>query len=176
MLVQEIMSKNVVDIDCNDSVFDACKKYSEHRVGCLVVMDKDMIVGIITERDIIERTLLINRDPKQTKVRDVMSTNIKTVHAMAPVDKAADIMSEHNIKKLPVILNNEIVGIVTETDLSHTIHAFSEAVTELIEFYEDSKENIEKMMDGWGDIMISLKSFKTLSDAREKTKIRLTQD
>lgn len=173
MLIQEIMTKDVVDIDCNDSVFNACKKYSEYRVGCLVVMDKDMIVGIITERDIIEGSILANKDPRQTRVRDIMSTNIKTIHAMAPVDKAADIMKENNIKKLPVILNNEIVGIVTETDLTRTIHAFSEAVTELIQFHENSKENIENMMDDWGDIMIKLKNYRALSGNKEKTKIEI---
>ena len=173
MLIQEIMIKDVVDIDCNDSVFNACMKYREFKVGCLVVMDKDMIVGIITERDIIERSILADRNPRETRVRDVMSTNIKTIHAMAPVDKAADMMKEYNIKKLPVILNNEIVGIITETDLSRTIHTYSDTITDLIQFYEGSKEKIEKMMNDWGDLMSNLKGYKTSSNDRERPKIEI---
>ena len=81
MLVEEVMTRKVVTIDCNKNVFDACKIYSKNKVGCLVVMDKDIIVGIITERDMIERVILQNRNPKKTKIREIMSFNIKTIHA-----------------------------------------------------------------------------------------------
>jgi len=167
MLVEEIMTKNVVTIDCNKTVFEACEVYSKHKVGSLVVMNKNIIVGIVTERDIIERVILQNRDPKKTKVKEIMTQGIKTVHALAPLEKAAKIMKENNIKKLPVILNNEIVGIVTETDLSRTINAFSEAVEELTRFYVDSKENIERILDEWGNILISLKGHKKISEYKE---------
>ena len=106
MLVEEVMSRDIVSIDCNKEVIDACKVYSKNKVGSLVVMDKNIIVGIITERDTIERVILQNKDPKKTKVREIMSPNIITVHALAPLERAAQIMQESNIKKLPVILNN----------------------------------------------------------------------
>jgi len=168
MLVQEIMTKNILNINSNVSILDACKKFVEKKVGSLVVMDNDIIVGIITERDIIQEIIIAKGNPKKTKVRDVMTPNIKTIHAMAPVEKAADIMKEYNIKKLPVVLNNEIVGMVTETDLSRTIHAFSNAIDELTEFYENSKENLEKMMDDWGDILVGLRNYKKLPNQENK--------
>ena len=130
--------------------------------------NKDIIVGIVTERDTIERVILQNRDPKKTKVREIMSPNIITVHALAPLERAAQIMKESNIKKLPVILNNEIVGIITETDLSRTIDAFSGAIEELINFYTDSKNSIERILDDWGDLLIKLKGFKKLEQSKEK--------
>jgi len=163
MLVEEVMTRNIVSIDCNDTVLDACKVYSKHRVGSLVVMDKNIIVGIVTERDTIERVILQNRDPKKTKVREIMSQNIKTIHALAPLEKAAQVMKENNIKKLPVILNNEIVGIITETDLSRTINVFSEAIDDLTKLYGESKESLEKIIDDWGDLIIKLKGYKKLS-------------
>ena len=160
MLVEEVMTRKVVTIDCNKNVFDACKIYSENRVGCLVVMDRDIIVGIVTERDTIERVILQNKNPKKTKIRDIMSHNIKTIHALAPLEKAAQIMKDNKIKKVPVVLNNEIVGIITETDLTQTIEVFSETIEELEQFYIDSKANIEKMMEEWGNILFNLKGFK----------------
>ncbi|UCH71586.1 MAG: CBS domain-containing protein [Thermoplasmatales archaeon] len=172
MIVKEIMTKNVITIGSNESVLNACKKYRSEKVGSLVVMDDDIIVGILTERDIIESLILINGDPKKAKVRDIMSRDIKTVHALAPLEKAAQIMKENNIKKLPVILNNEIVGIVTETDLSRTIPAFSDAIDELTEFYATSRETLEKMMDDWGNILISLKNFKKLIEKKEMEVIK----
>ena len=70
MLVQEVMSRNIVSIDCNKTVLEACKVYSKNKVGSLVVMDKEIIVGIVTERDTIERVIIKGRDPKTTKVRE----------------------------------------------------------------------------------------------------------
>jgi CBS domain-containing protein len=167
MLVEEVMTRDVVTIDSNETVYDACKLYCEIKVGSLVVMNRDMIVGIITERDIIERAILQNKAPTKTRIRDIMSPNIKTVHALAPIEKAAIIMKENNIKKLPVILNNDIVGIITETDLSRTVEYFSEALEELIELYHESKEDIEKIMEKWGNIIYSMKSSKKLEGNKE---------
>lgn len=172
MLVEEVMTKNVVKINCKKTVLEACEEYSKHNVGSLVVMDNELIVGIITERDIIEKVILKNKNPKITKIFDIMSSNIKTVHALAPLEKAAKIMRDNKIKKLPVVLNNEIVGILTETDLSHTIDAFSETVQELTRFYADSRENIERMMDRWGDILVSLKGYKKISEYKELDTIK----
>ena len=58
---------------------------------------------------------------------------------------------------------NIIVGIITEADLTRTIYAFSEAVDELARFYNDSRENLEKMMDEWGNILVGLKGYKKLT-------------
>jgi len=112
--------------------------------------------------------ILQNKDPEKTKVKEIMSPNIITVHALAPLERAAQIMNESDIKKLPVILNNEIVGIITETDLSRTIDAFSGAIEELINFYTDSKNSIERILDDWGDLLIKLKGYKKLEQSKEK--------
>jgi CBS domain-containing protein len=167
MLVEEVMTTNLIKIDCNKSVFDACKEYSKHKVSSLVATDKNIIVGIVTEKDIIERVVLLNRDAKNTKISEIMTSNIKTVHALAPIEKAAKIMKDSNIKKLPVILNNEIVGILTETDLSRTIEVYSQAIEEITKFYQTSRENIEKIMDEWGNMLINLKNYKKIDGNKE---------
>jgi len=167
MLVEEIMTKKVVRIESKESIYNACKQFSNKKVGSLVVFDNEIIVGIITERDTIEKVILNKKDPVKTKVSEVMTPNIKTVHALAPLEKAAKIMKENNIKKLPVILNNDIVGIITETDLSRTINAFSEAIDELSEFYQESRDQVEKILDNWGDILFSLKGHRKLVENKE---------
>jgi len=112
------MVKDVITIDHNKTVLDACNIYKEYRIGCLVVTDKGSCIGIVTERDLIERTICLHRDPEKTEIGDIMSADIKTVHALATLEKAIKIMKENNIKKLPVVQNNEIVGIITVTDIS----------------------------------------------------------
>lgn len=118
MLVQEVMNKKVIMIDCNKTAFDACNMYKDYKVGCLIVSDNGKCAGIVTERDLIERTICLHRDPEKTKVDDIMSRDIKTIHPLDTIDKALNIMSESNIKKLPVVLNEKIVGIITITDIS----------------------------------------------------------
>ncbi len=157
------MTKNVFKITSGTSVLDACKQFVTNRVGSLVVVDNDIPVGILTERDVIESIILVSGDPKTTSVRDIMSPNIKTVHALAHIEKAADVMRENKIKKLPVVLNNEIVGIITETDMSRTIHEFSRAIEDISNLYYESREVLERVIDEWGNMIVSLKSYKELT-------------
>jgi len=118
MLVKEIMTKNVVTIDAGASVFDACMMYKEKKVGCLVVVDDETCVGIVTERDLIERSICQRRDPEKTTVREIMSQNIKVVYALDTAEKALETMKQYKIKKLPVISSEKVVGIVTITDIA----------------------------------------------------------
>jgi CBS domain-containing protein len=118
MLVKEIMTKNVVTIDAGASVFDACMMYKEEKVGCLVVIDNETCVGIVTERDLIERSICQHQNPEKTKVSEIMSKNIKIVYALDTVEKALEIMKQYKIKKLPVISSEKVVGIITITDIA----------------------------------------------------------
>jgi CBS domain-containing protein len=118
VLVQEVMTKKVIMIERNKTVFDACNMYKDYKVGCLIVIDNGKCSGIVTERDLIERTVCLCKDPEKTKVDGIMSKDIKTIHPLDTIDKALEIMIENNIKKLPVVLNEKIVGIITVTDIS----------------------------------------------------------
>ena len=118
MLVKEIMTKNVVTIAADASVFDACMMYKEKKVGCLVVIDEETCVGIVTERDLIERSICQRRDPEKTKVSEIMSQNIKVVYDLDTAEKALETMKQYKIKKLPVISSEKVVGIITITDIA----------------------------------------------------------
>ncbi|MEF8879080.1 MAG: CBS domain-containing protein [Candidatus Thermoplasmatota archaeon] len=163
------MTKDILTIDSDESVLEACKEYSEHNVGSLVVKNNGIVVGIVTERDIIQNMILSKGDPKDTKIKEIMTPRIKTVHALANVEKVAAIMKENQIKRVPVVLNNEIVGIVSETDISQTIYAFSEAIEEMTELYQESRETLENIIEEWGNIIVKLKNYKKLSYKKPET-------
>lgn len=114
----EAMTRNVVTIDAADTVFDACMKYKEKKVGCLVVVENETCVGIVTERDLIERSICSRRDPNTTRVREIMSSGVKVVYALDTVEKALETMRQYKIKKLPVISSEKVVGIITMTDIA----------------------------------------------------------
>ncbi len=126
VLVKEAMTKNVVTVKPEVSVFDACILYRDFKIGSLIVAEKDRCVGIVTERDLIERTICEKKTPEETKIADIMSNDIKTVHPLDTLEKALDIMVKNNIKKLPVNLNDDIIGILTVTDISKARPELSE--------------------------------------------------
>lgn len=90
-----------------------------------------------------------------------MSPKLKTIHDSSSVDKAVKIMKDNNIKRLPVVKNNDIVGIITETDLSRAILDFSKIIDNLNRLYEESREDIDNILDGWGKAMVKLQDFKS---------------
>jgi len=118
VLVKEIMTKNVITIDCNKTIFDACNLYKEKKIGCLLVTDESKCVGITTERNIIERTICSRIDPYETKIGDIMSTDLVTVHALDKIETAIEYMGFFEIKKLPVLVDEEIIGIITASDIA----------------------------------------------------------
>ena len=126
MLIEEIMSKNVVIINSDDSVYDACLKYKDSKVGCLIVMDKGACVGIVTERDVIDRTICGQKDPIKTKVKEIMSSEIITIHPLEKYEKALELMKKHSIKKIPVVFENRLIGIITLSDIAHARSDLSE--------------------------------------------------
>jgi len=118
LLVKEVMTKKVITIERNKTVFDACNTYKNFKVGCLIVTDNNKCVGMVTERDLIERTICVRKDPEKTLVGEIMSSDIITIHALEKVETAIEYMEFFKIKKLPVAVNDEIVGIITVTDIS----------------------------------------------------------
>jgi len=118
VLVKEVMTKNVITIKKNQSVLDVANIYKKYKIGCLVVKENGNCIGIVTERDIIERTICEKKSPVNTKVEDIMSKKIITIHSLEKLDYAVELMIKNSIKKLPVVKENEIVGIITATDIS----------------------------------------------------------
>jgi CBS domain-containing protein len=131
MLVDEIMTKNVVTIENDRTVLDACNVYNDRKIGCLIVTKDSHPDGIVTERDIIHRVISNEKDPRATKIEEIMTRDIKSILPTAEVKEAAEIMSENNIKKLPVVSDNgDVVGIITDTDIANMIPNFLKTLAE----------------------------------------------
>ena len=117
MLVCEIMNKNLISIDYNKTILDAFKLYRDTKVGSLIVIDNNRLVGIITERDLIEKT--IDKDLKNSLVNEIMSSNVITVSPLDTLETALKIMKKNRVKKLPVVSSDRIKGIITVTDIAY---------------------------------------------------------
>ena len=111
------MTKNVITIDADKTVIEAADLMSQNNVGDLVVMDKDTPVGIVTERDLVRR-VLAERKSLNIKVSEVMTTPLRVIDPEAPLKEAARRMVNKGIRRLPVIKDNKLVGIITATDFA----------------------------------------------------------
>jgi len=138
MLVKEAMTKKVIVINPDTTIKDAAKIMSQYRVGSIVVLEDEKLVGIITELDIIWKVVAGELDPKTTLVRDVMSKNVVTINADQTLEDATDVMVENKIKKLPVIEGNKIIGIITATDIISIQPKLIESLAKLM-FFEEKK-------------------------------------
>jgi CBS domain-containing protein len=134
--VKNIMTKNVVSIGVDSSVFEAAELMSSSHLGCLVVVDEEVPVGIVTERDLVRR-VVAKRLPLDTKVSEVMSKSLITVDPDASLKEAARLMSSNMIRRLPVSKDNKLVGIVVAADFVRNLgkKSLSEEIIEAMGRY-----------------------------------------
>jgi len=133
MLVKEIMTTDVKTIRPEDTVKKLAEEMVENKIGSLVVISgSGGVVGIATERDIIEDVVLLGKSPEEIKVQDVMTKDLITINPSNTLEEAADVMVNHKIKKLPVIEGGRLVGIVTATDLIAYENKLVEKIAHLI--------------------------------------------
>ncbi len=117
VLVKNVMSKPVVTVEPKATVVDAAGQMKNGKIGCLIVVDsQDKPLGIVTESDFIYKVLAEKR-PFDTSVSEVMSKDIKTIKEDESIDQAARVMAAHRIRRLPVVKNKKLVGIVTLKDV-----------------------------------------------------------
>lgn len=114
-IVKDIMTWHVFSTSVNSTVFEAATLMSSHIGGCLVVMGGEVPVGIVTERDFVQR-VIAKKLLLDTKVSEIMSKPLITVEADASLREAARIMSNNKIRRLPVLERNKLVGIVVAAD------------------------------------------------------------
>lgn len=125
--VTEIMTESPVDtIERGLSVSLAASVMKERTRGSLVVVDGGKPVAIITERDLVRRVLAESRDPARTKVGDIASEPLISVGPEATVASVAGVMYKNGIRRLPVIEEGRLLGMVTSTDLARVMQRESE--------------------------------------------------
>jgi CBS domain-containing protein len=115
--VEEIMKKSVITIDSSVTVKDAAKMMEDTGVGCLVVMENNTPVGILTERDFVRR-IAAHEKPLSTLVKEVMSSPLIVISPGETVWELAELMKQRRIHKVPVVREDQLVGIATSTDLT----------------------------------------------------------
>lgn len=115
--VKDIMTKNVLTIDVNQTVYEAAQLMSAKGIGCLVVTENDVAVGIVTERDFLRR-IVAERASFDLKISAIMSKSLIIVDPDTSVRDAARLMATNKIRRLPVVKAEKLVGILVASDLA----------------------------------------------------------
>ena len=118
MQVRDVMTKQVASVQAQDTVQKAAQLMKEHDVGSIPVCSGSNLVGIVTDRDITLRCVAQGKDTNQAPVSEAMTANPGSVSADTDVQQAAQIMSSKQIRRLPIVENNSLVGMVSLGDLA----------------------------------------------------------
>jgi len=111
------MSSPVVTVDIDSKVIDAAKIMARKKIGSIIIMEGDKAIGIVTERDLLERVLGEGKDPSEVVMREVMSSPLISIGKNTAILEAMRKMRHHNIRRLTVIEEDQLIGIVTERDI-----------------------------------------------------------
>jgi CBS domain-containing protein len=118
MKVKDIMTKNVAYVKPDTTVLETASLMQRHNVGSIPVCDQSGVVGIVTDRDIVVRNVTKGSDPRYTPVSSIMTTDVTTVSPDTDIGDLGVIMSQKQVRRVPVVDNNNLVGIVALGDLA----------------------------------------------------------
>ena len=134
MKVSDIMTNRIVTVDKDEPIIAAARLLKRHNVGALPVTDSEMrLRGIITDRDIVLRCLAAESDPRSMRISEIMSRGIITASPDDLVDSAVKSMSADQVRRLPVVEDGRLVGMVSLGDMARNQSCEMEAAEALSE-------------------------------------------
>ena len=121
--VRDIMQKNVITIESGKKTLDAAIILKEKEISFLVVVNESKPVGIVSERDIIRKIVANNKDAAVTSLEAIMSKKFKWVEPNSSIESAVQKMLNNNIRRLVVLENDKLAGVITQTDLTEFLRS-----------------------------------------------------
>jgi len=136
--VAEIMNKAVIVMDINSDIPAIAREMVSRDAGSVIITEDGKAMGIITERDLVKSIVTEDKKPSETNTRNILSTPLVTVEPETSVVKASEIMLKANIKRLPVLKNDTIIGIVSNTDILMITPGLSTILKDLIDMNREA--------------------------------------
>jgi CBS domain-containing protein len=116
--VRNIMTKEIVTIDIGRGATEAARLMTDKRISSVIIVDKEQPVGIITERDFVKKICAKELEISKVRVGDIMSRILTYADPDTSIDVAIQRMLNHNIRRLPILSEGKVIGIITVTDLA----------------------------------------------------------
>lgn len=128
-------SGEVFSVSPDATVFEAIQMLDQKNVGALLVMEGDKLVGMVSERDYTRKVVLKGKRSRETKVSEIMSTELKLTHPREGVENCLRLMTDKRIRHLPVMEGNKVVGVISIGDLVKWVIASQSAAIAHLENY-----------------------------------------
>jgi Predicted signal-transduction protein containing cAMP-binding and CBS domains len=135
--VKEIMNRDVIGIDPDDTAEVAAQRMKHYDVGNLVVINNKKAIGIVTEEDLVRKLVSKNLLPEKVKIGDIMTSPLITVSPNTSLTSAMRIMLKNNIRRLPIVEDRKLVGIITNKDILSVSPELNRILIDLIEINRD---------------------------------------
>jgi CBS domain-containing protein len=144
--IKNVMVKEVITIKDNATVKQAAETMSQLGISCLIVLEKRKAAGIITEMDLLKRVIAEGKDPNITKVTQVMSRPLIVAEPDMDLGEAVELMFRKKIKKLPVVHEDRLMGLITLTDIARGAPEMLKIIRQLAT-NQTIPRNIQKVID-----------------------------
>ena len=139
-LMQEKKEQGTITVSPDETVYVALKRMADYNVGAVMVVDGEQMVGIFTERDYARKIILMGRCSLDTKISEIMTQELLTVHPETRLEECMSLMTKFHIRHLPVMTEGRLVGIVSMRDV----------VQMIISKKDDTIQDLEKYIMGQG--------------------------
>jgi len=127
--------KEVISIAPHRPVFDALVILAEYKIGALIVLEGQNLVGIFSERDYAREVILKGRSSKTTSINEVMTSKVLTASPSDSVEHALSLMTEHRIRHLPVVADEKVIGVLSIGDLVKETITYQQELIKQLQSY-----------------------------------------
>ena len=128
-------SRELVIIEPEKTVFEALKLMADKNIGSVIVMDGTRYLGILSERNYARQVVLLNKSSKELAVREIMRTDLPKLSKNDPIEKCMEIMTQLNVRYLPVVENETLIGLISVKDLLDEVLLHQKDVIENLTHY-----------------------------------------
>ena len=128
-------SRELAIIEPEKTVFEALKLMADKNIGSVIVMDGTRYLGIISERNYARQVVLLNKSSKELAVREIMRTDLPKLSKNDPIEKCMEIMTQLNVRYLPVVENETLIGLISVKDLLDEVLLHQKDVIENLTHY-----------------------------------------
>jgi CBS domain-containing protein len=132
VLVRDVMSKDIRVVRPDTSIKEVVATMNKFGIGSIIIVQGDRPVGIITERDILRRLVEPCLAPETLTARQIMTSPLLTISETASIEETARVMARKHVKRLPVLNNGKLVGIITYTDIVSKVPTMLSILEELV--------------------------------------------
>lgn len=133
MKVRDVMTKQVIPVGAKETVAVAARSLTHYNIGALPVVENGNLCGMLTDRDIVTRCLAADRDPNKTTVEQIMTRDIRGTRPDMEASVAANLMGKLQVRRLPVLEDGKLCGMVSLGDLARREESVMDAADALMD-------------------------------------------